>query len=379
MTEHSALSSPSANRLRIYLARGLAHSRALLPILFFIGGFIWDAITLGKKVWFSDLVIFAGYLLLAAFIMYQLAAPWPLLKRWAQRLVDWAWLQQRASGWAVHDVPYWVLQFLFGSLLSALFILYFKSSSDGLAWVVTLVLGVLLVANEFMESEYRRFSLCWSMFGLCSILWCNFALPFVLGSVHAAWFYLSTLLGAGLTWLLYLRAPKHVGRIWPVAVIAALLMLAYREDMIPPVPLVKQAVVVAYALEKTPEGYWMTVEKAPWWQFWQVDSAQVHLQPGQRLVCFSAVFAPPGLHTRLIHDWQQQVRGEWVSVSRPSFTLSGGRDSGYRGYTYKSNLSAGEWRVRIQTETQQTIAVRRFEVSLDGGPETQARWRRIRY
>lgn len=369
----------SPSRFHRWLARALAHGRTLLPILFFIAGFVWDAVTLGKRVWLSDLLIFAGYLALAAFLMYQLAAPWPFFKRWAQQLVNWAWLQQRATGWAVHDLPYWLLQFLFGSLLSALFILYFKSSSNGLTWGVTLLLGVLLVANEFMESEYRRFSLCWSMFGLCTILWCNFALPFVLGSVHAAWFYLSTVIGAGLTGLLYLRAPKHVGRIWPVGGMAALLMLAYRQDMIPPVPLVKQAVVVAYALEKTPEGYWMTVEKAPWWQFWQVDSAHFHLTPGQRLVCFSAIFAPPGLHTRLVHDWQHRVGDSWVSVSRPGFTLAGGREGGYRGYTYKTNISAGQWRVRIQTETQQTIAIHPFVVSMDGGPESQTHWRRIRY
>jgi hypothetical protein len=361
-----------------FFSRCLNRTRAVLPITFFIGGFVWDAITIGKKVAMLDMVIFALYLLLAAILMYQLAEPSSGARRVGERLLGWQWVQNKASSWAVHDWPYWILQFLFGSVLSALFILYFKSSSYGLAWVLTLLLGALLVANEFMESEYRRLSLCWSMFGLCSILWCNFAFPFLFGSVHAAWFYLSTVLGATITYVLYQRAPRHAGRIWPVWVIAGLLMVAYRADMIPPVPLVKQAVVVAYDLEKSEQGYWMTVEKSPWWNFWRVDNDHFYLPPGQKLVCFSAVFAPQGLQTKLVHDWQRKVAGQWVSVSTPGFSLAGGRDNGYRGYTYKSNVTAGEWRVRIQTATRQTIAVSSFSVSI-GAPSALNRRVRIRY
>lgn len=368
----------SKNASNSMLLRWVARSRMVLPLLFFIGGFVWDAMTIGKKVAMSDMIIFAVYLVVAAVLMHQLAAPYSSVRQLGERLLRWQWLQARLSRWTVQDWPYWILQFLFGSVLSALFILYFKSSSYGLAWVVTLILGALLVANEFMESEYRRLSLCWSMFGLCSILWCNFAFPFLFGSVHAIWFYLSTLLGATVTYMLYQRAPHHAGRIWPVWLIAALLMLAYRADMIPPVPLVKQAVVVAYALEKTPEGYWMTVEKSPWWQFWRIDSDHFALQPGQRLVCFSAIFAPQGLETELVHDWQKKVAGEWVSVSSPSFSITGGRDNGYRGYTYKSNLTAGDWRVRIQTATRQTIAVHTFTVKIQTELDPPSRTR-IRY
>lgn len=369
---------PDSSAQPSLLARWLARTRMLLPISFFIGGFVWDAITIGKKVALLDMGIFALYLLLAAFLMYQLAAPTSSVRRIGEHVLRWQWLQKRVTSWPVQDWPYWILQFLFGSVLSALFILYFKSSSYGLAWVLTLLLGVLLVANEFLESEYRRLSLCWGMFGLCTILWCNFAFPFLFGSVHATWFYLSTLLGASLTYLLYRRAPQQSGRIWPVWLIAGGLMLAYQQDMIPPVPLVKQAVVVAYDLEKVPEGYWMTVEKSPWWNLWRVDNDHFYLQPGQRLVCFSAVFAPQGLQTTLLHDWQKHIDGKWVSVSTPGFALAGGRDSGYRGYTYKSNVTAGEWRVRIQTSTRQTIAVHAFRVSIGQASSPQDRVR-IRY
>ncbi|MDP8568158.1 DUF2914 domain-containing protein [Methylophilus aquaticus] len=350
-----------------------------LPILFFIGGFVWDAITIGHQVNMSDIAIFAVYVTVAGWIMHQLATPAEWCLRCRLALGRWRWLDQKMAGWPIHDWPYWILQFLFGSLLSALFILYFKSSSDGMAWLITLVLGIMLIANEFLESEYRRLTLCWSMFGLCSILFFNFAFPYLLGSVHAVWFYLSTTVGVLASYALYRHAPRHSGSIWPVWLIGALLMLAYRFDMIPPVPLVKQAVVVAYAVEKTPQGYWLTLEKSPWWRFWRIDSDQLVLVPGERLVCFSAVFAPKGLHTRLLHNWEKFEGKHWVSYGAPGFQLAGGRDGGYRGYTYKSNLSSGKWRVRIQNETGQTIAINQFTVTINPQPAATDRQVRVRY
>lgn len=353
--------------------------RLAFPLLFFLGGFVWDAITIGKQVVMTDIAIFTLYVIAAAAVLHQLAAPASLWQRWFTAMQRWPLLGQKLAQANVQDLPYWVLQFLFGSLLSALFILYFKSSSAGFAWVVTLVLGALLIANEFLEGEYRRLTLCWSMFGLCTMLFCNFALPFLLGSVHAMWFYLSTLLGATGCFWLYRRSPSN-SSIWPVAVVALALMGAYRADMIPPVPLVKQAVLVGYDAEKTAEGYWITVQKSPWWQFWRLDSDHLQLAPGEKLVCFSAVFAPPGLHTHLIHDWQIKRKGEWQSVSRPGFALAGGRNGGYRGYTFKTVPASGEWRVRIQTETGQTIAIKAFHLTLlSSDAVSQARRVRVRF
>lgn len=367
-------SQPSS---RAVLKRQFSRLKALLPVGFFVGGFAWDAMTIGHRVMLSDLAIFSAYLILAGWILHQLSTPATWWARAMQYVSTWPWMAKKLAQWPVQDWPYWVLQFLFGSLLSALFILYFKSSSYGLAWMITLLLGVLLVANEFLESEYRRLTLCWSMFGLCTMLLFNFVLPYVLGSVHAIWFYISTILGACASFLLYRHAPKHSGNIWPVGVLAILLMVAYRADMIPPVPLVKQAVVVGYAIDKTPQGYWITLQKAPWWQFWRVDSAHLQITSSDKLVCFSAVFAPKGLHTRLVHHWQKQERGEWGDYGAPGFALAGGRDGGYRGYTYKSRLSAGEWRVRIQTESGQTIAVHQFTVSM--ADDTEMQRIRVRY
>lgn len=341
-----------------------------LPAVFFFAGFIWDALTIGRNVAAFDLIIFAGYLLAAALILFSISRP-------SFILADEAKLPKRLYAIVSSRLPYFLLQFLFGSLLSALFILYFKSSSHWLAWLMSLLLASLLVVNEFLEDHYRRFTISWALFGLCAMLLFNFALPFLLGSVLSIWFYLSTLLGAMFAYWLYTKTPNHLGSIWPVSVIAGLLMLAYAVDMIPPVPLVKRDIAMAYAIEKVDGKYQLSQHKSAWWVFWRKTSDDLQVQNGQRIYCFSTIFAPAGLKTKLFHDWQLHTKRGWVLQSRASFTVSGGRYNGFRGYTYKSNPAAGDWRVVIKTENEKTIAVHKFTVSNLSVKEGQAAPRQV--
>lgn len=342
------------------------------PAIFFFGGFAWDALTIGRSVAVQDFAIFAAYLLVAGVILYVIGRPSYVLAdsvRAIEKLPTClpAWLAGRIASlykrWHYPHLPYFILQFIYGNLLSSLFILYFKSANHWLAWATSLLLAAMLVLNEFLESEYRRFTLSWALFGFCAMLLFNFALPFLLGSIHAVWFYLSTVLGALAAYWLYKKTPNHFGSFIPVWVIAAALMLAYAGDMIPPVPLVKRDMAMAYALEKVAGDYRLTQQASSWWVFWRKTSDDLQITPNQRVYCFSSVFAPAGLKTRLYHRWQIYSKKQgWVTTSHIGFSLSGGRYNGFRGYTYKQNLSAGDWRVSVETENEKTIAVHNFTI-----------------
>ena len=338
---------------------------AYFPVMFFFGGFLWDALTIGRSVAVQDLMIFAAYLLGAAIILYMIGRPSYIL---ADDTKLPLWLNWKLKA----RLPYFMLQFLFGNLLSALFILYFKSSNHWLAWLMSLLLAAMLVANEFLESEYRRFTLSWALFGLCAMLLFNFALPFAIGSILSVWFYLSTLLGAAAAHWLYTKTPNHLGSIYPVWLVAATLMLAYAADMVPPVPLVKRDIAMAYALKKVNGDYQLSQQTSPWWVFWRKASNNLEITPGQRVYCFSSVFAPAGLKTRLYHRWQIHSKKQgWVTTSHIGFSVSGGRYNGFRGYTYKQNLTAGEWRVSVETESEKTIAVHNFTIKEAISPSAQ--------
>lgn len=330
------------------------------PAMFFAGGFAWDSITIGRKVDASDLLIFTVYLLLAGGILLLTSRPSVVRGDIVTTQLS------RFQRFVTSEAPYAILQFLFGSLLSALFFLYFKSSSHWLAWGMSAVLAVLLIANEFLVSQYRRFTLSWALFGFCAMLLFNFALPFLLGSVWALWFYLSTFLGAVLAYFLYALTPRRLGSIQPVGLIAALLMLAYAVDMIPPVPLVKRDMLVAYDIQKIDDHYLITQQRSKWWNTWKKTSNELTLLPDQKIFCYSSIFAPQGLKTKLFHRWQILQKSKksqtWLTQSYIGFEVNGGRDGGYRGYTYKQNIRAGEWRVVVETENGKTIAVHNFKL-----------------
>lgn len=340
------------------MQHALTRIRTFLPMLAFFAGFIWDALTIGRFVTTLDLWLLTGYLAAAGGLLWWLG-----------------YYQQRALTDArPPQLPYLGIQFLFGGLFSALFIFYIKSASHLFAILWSLGLALLLVANEFIKDKYRRFTITWTFFGLCAILLFNFLLPFMIGSIHYIWFYLSTLAGACLVYLLRWLTPGRPGRIGPVWLIAAILMTAYPLDIVPPVPLVKRDMHIGLGLEKLNGHYLITVDQDTVWNFWRTWDDNIHLPAGERLYCLSAVFAPRGLNTRLYHRWQYlDGAGRWVSTERIGFNLTGGRDGGFRGYTYKQNVQPGKWRVSVETENGRTVAIHAFNVL----PETteQARKR----
>ncbi len=275
---------------------------------------------------------------------------------------------RKARTWLIEEGPYSALQFFFGGLFSALFIFYFKSSSHFSAYATVAGLGGLLIANEFLEGHYGRFTLTWTLFGLCSMLLLNFVIPHLLGSLNPIWFYLSTLCGAGGTLVLRHFAPGRPGKPLPIAAAALALVAAYRLDIIPPVPLVKKNLVVGRNFERDPGIYRIRIERAPWYLFWRWESPTVHLSEGERLYCLSSVYAPKGMHTKLYHTWlhKDSKRG-WKTVAKVGFAMNGGREYGYRGYTYKQSPQPGLWRVELQAADGRTVGSHEFTVIMDSG------------
>jgi hypothetical protein len=327
-------------------------SHFYLPAIAFLGGFLWDAFTLGRYVRATDLLILAAYLVVASGIVLWLG------KRHSAGVAE----NELLPAWKLR-VPYLLLQFLFGSLLSALFILYFRSASHLMAIVWTLIIAFLLVANEFLEDHYKRLTLNWALLGFCAILLFNFSVPFAIGSIHATWFYCSTLIGALLIHWLHERSGQ-AGRIFFVWVIAGILSLAYLFDAIPPVPLVKRDVQVGIRLENVDGHISLMSEPRLWWAPWTLIGNDVAVPPGEKVYCVSSVFAPIGLKTRLFHRWQfKDAKRGWVTMSHIGFNLEGGRQQGFRGYTYKQNIQPGEWRVAVETENGRTVTVHYFSIT----------------
>jgi hypothetical protein len=322
-------------------------ARTWLPALFFIGGFAWDAVTLGRTITPLDLFILAAYLAGAALILVVLG------RKARFRGAEYAGL---------------MLQFLFGGIFSALFIFYFLSSSDLPGYLVVLALASLLIGNEFLESAYSELSLSWVFFTLSSIMFFNFALAHLFRSISTIWFYIGTAVAVVFVLLLRTTARRGTATIVPALIAAGVMVALHIVNAIPPVPLVKKEMLVAHDLQKRSGGYVMAVE-SPDWQFWRSSSTIFHRQGDERVYCFTSVFVPRGIETTLRHRWQRWDRSKgWVDAGSVPFRITGGREGGYRGYTYKSNATPGRWRVLAESEGGATVGIVQFEVVAGAAP-----------
>jgi hypothetical protein len=331
---------------------GLFILRRYYPLAAFLGGFIWDTLTIGQKVSPAAFWRLGAFLLGAALLALWLAqrdalkavAPTPG-EGLRGRLHELVW-----------QGPYLLLQFFYGGIFSALFILYFKSSGHLGTWLMTAFLGTLLVGNEFAGEHYgRRFTLTWALFALNAIFLFNFVLPHLIGSLDPRWFYISTGSGLLLTHVMQRLAPGQPGRIWPAWGIAGVLLLAWNFGMIAPVPLVKRDMAVGQGFVQESGRYALQIEKAPSWQFWRDQSATVRLAEGERLYGVSAVFAPKGVSAALEHRWEIREDNNWRQVSRIRFETTGGRERGFRGYSWVQSPQPGDWRFTVATQDGRLI------------------------
>jgi hypothetical protein len=313
-----------------------------LPVLAFFGGFVWDALTLGRSIKPLDLVLLLGYLTAASAILIVIGRG--LTFRYSQYLN-------------------FALQFLFGGIFSALLIFYFLSSSGLPGFLFVLGLAALLIGNEFLGSRYSELTLSWSFFTLCAIMFFNFALAHLFRSISTFWFYLGTLLA-----VLLVLAIRHVSRhesasSKPSLAVAALMLLLHVFNVIPPVPLVKKQMFVAHALKRSSGGYVAQIE-SPGWKFWRSSAATFHRQGSEPVYCFTSVFVPSEIATTIRHRWEvfDDEEDEWQTTSVIPFRIAGGRQTGYRGFTYKQNVTPGRWRVTAETESGAAIGIIDFRV-----------------
>ena len=138
----------------------------------------------------------------------------------------------------------------------------------------------------------------------------------------------------------------------------------YFLNVIPPIPLsLKDAGVYHDVYRNMTNGYTTSGEQKTWKDYFSFKDV-VHIQEGQSVYLYSAIFSPADFQTTIIHEWQRydDVHHRWVTISEIPLQAIGGRDGGYRTYSKKSSVQSGAWRVNVKTTSGQVIGRLRFDV-----------------
>ena len=291
-------------------------------------------------------------------------------------------------------------QFVLGSLWSAFLVFYARSGVLVGSWPFLMVLAAIFVGNEIFKQYHARLIFTTTLFFFALFSYCAFMLPVFTHAIGQTMFLVSgavaVVIFAGFLWLLNRLSVAQLGEVkWQIAAggigVYALVTGLYFLDVLPPLPLAMQNSGVYQAIchvpprgavrcigtapgqniARTGHVYYSAVEEPQSWSTWFGIPRVVHIEEGKPVIVFGAVFAPVDLNTTTYYVWQRydERRGVWKTVQRLENTLRGGRDRGYRSYTYKTNPAPGLWRVDVVTTDGRLIGRSRFAV--ENGPMTR--------
>jgi hypothetical protein len=322
-------------------------------------GFVFDSLTLRRVDLLIENLIFLGYLLLVSLCIFllNLAETGKFNGRFAARIHPWLSI---------------TIQFALGNLFSGFTVFYFRSSSIGASWPFLLFLVGLMIANERLKKQYERLIFQTGTLFIALFSYSIFIVPVVLGRLSEWIFILSGIVSLILITLFILLIKRfspervkqsRVGLATTVLGIYAVITMFYFTNILPPIPLALKEVGVYQNLTRAGAAYVLTGEQLTWFEEF-FNRQTVHIKPGQKLFVYSAVFSPTKLSTEIVHDWQyyNETTGKWTSMSEIRFPISGGRDGGYRGYSLKSALQEGKWRVNVENSRGQVIGRTSFKV-----------------
>ncbi|MCM4169050.1 hypothetical protein KCTC52924_00185 [Arenibacter antarcticus] len=334
------------------------------PVLFFIAGFVFDSLTLGRIDRLYDLIVLCLHMTSLTITLFLF------------NLVDDGRWKNTFLGRYEEYFPL-AIQFFFGGLSSA-FVIYFSRSvslSRTISFFIILVL--LLFANELLKKRISNKYLQFGVYFFISFTFFTFIIPVFISEMNTNIFLISgvvSLISSLLViTIIYGISPStrlevHLGKLFGMILfIYALINVFYFLKLIPPVPLAMQTGIVAHNIESQNNSYYVTYETDDWYIFWRDHRLKYIHEPDENVYVFTSIFAPTDLKKSIFHrwTWYNEGTGKWEIVEDIGYEITGGRDGGYRGYTYKNNVKPGTWKVEVITEEELVLGVVDFEIVIN--------------
>ncbi len=332
-----------------------------VPAAFFIGGFLFDVLTLSRIDSLASIVQQAVYLLILTLLLVLELAEKQGRLNLTGKLNKW---------WDYHEAA---VHFIFGSLLSSYTLFFFKSASYATSLTFMAFIASMLVVNEIPKFQKFGLVMRFGLLSLCYICYFAYLVPILMGFIGIIPIVLSLALSFACMmvpyWILLKKNySKDVLKGWillPTLAITAVFVSFYIFQLIPPVPLALNQIGIYHRAEKKNGTYVLNYAR-PWWKFWQNGAQTFLYRDGDKLNCFFSIFSPNNFKDTVKIRWYfNDPRMGWSPTDAIPVAISGGRDEGFRGVAIKSNFQMGEWQVRVETNDNREIGRLNFEVVLD--------------
>lgn len=342
---------------------------------FFIGGFLFDILTL------SDIDNLLGVaqqivylLILGSFLYFDFLAVQGFFQ-----------IPKRLERMWEYRQP--IMHFFLGSLLSLYSLFFLKSASFFSSMIFVALLIGMMIANELPRVRKSEVNLRIGLFIICLFSFFSMTIPVILGFVGVVPFTLSIVFTAAVLYGIFALLKRTIqstkillkGLVGPGALVLMLFIVFYIAGWIPPVPLSIENMGVYHNIEKIDNDYVAYHEKHPW-VFWRTGDEKFRAEPGDTIFFFAQVFSPARFSDEVYLHWylKDPVKG-WISTDRIPMAIKGGKKEGYRGYVTKQNYSSGEWRILVETTDGREIGRTYFEVNKVDTVTPERRWEKDIY
>ncbi len=327
----------------------------------FILGFIIDNLTLNRVDQFFDNFILSAYIvvaMLSTLLLYAAAAeklPEPVVPH-------------------VRKLAPFCMQYAFGGLLSGMLIFYGRSGAWDASWPYLAIILLAIYGNETIKDRATRliYNLTILFIGLFSYV--VLLIP-VLTGLMGPWIFVGSgcvalIIMYGFVRTLYRIIPRFMelqmrAIVFTLGCVFVGFNFFYFANIIPPIPLSLKDIGIYHSVVRFENGtYQVTYEAGPWWQPWKDSDATIHPIAGESVFCYAQVFAPTKLRADIFHVWEHReaATGKWVEHAKLAYPISGGRGSGYRGYTLINAYQNGTWRCSVETARGQVLGREIFTI-----------------
>jgi hypothetical protein len=356
----AAVSASGLERLKLYYGR----NEGRVAAAFFIAGFIFDMLTVGRIDSWATIGQQAVYLAVITTALLQMLVEQGQPPRQPPAFVLKRWYYEYRNA---------LVHFLMGALLNLYAIFYFKSSSLLVSFGFLGFLVIVLLANEVRRVKSLGLSFKFALLSLCLLSFFAYLIPVLVGSISLVLFLLSMLAGAvplalG-AWLLGRGSPARSALarrqiLVPLGCVLIGFLGFYFFRLIPPVPLSIPFIGVYHQVERAGDSYRLSHER-PVWRFWHNGDQNFSAQPGDKVYVFFRIFSPARFsdQVQMRWQWKDPARG-WVTHDTIPIRIVGGREQGFRGYGVKSNYQPGDWKVQVETLDGREIGRVYFELAV---------------
>jgi Protein of unknown function (DUF2914) len=265
-----------------------------------------------------------------------------------------------------------------GAALSFVFVYALRSAALSVSWPLFLILILCMVANEMFATHTYRFTIDIMVLFIAVVFYVLFNAPFIVNTQNSVVFYVSIIISILVSLLyVFLLSPvsetseEETPRMYALAVgIPMFIGMLYFLNLMPGVP-----------LSLTEGGVYHNVRREGGSSFLVEEEMDRRLFPGLRtkvhtvskaqndVFFLSAIRAPKNMTAPITHVWEyyDSSKNKWIESTVIPFTLSGGREGGYRAYSRKENIFEGLWRVTVKVDEKRIVGRTKFYIK-EGDP-----------